>query len=182
MIGLMSSRHDTNSKGDTAMIYREWTEDDLEPVRRVLLDTWLATYRAFIPEDDIRSYFAATYSVEQLRALCASPACKGYVAVDEDEVAGFERLQFDAEANRLYVASIYVLPSHQGKGIGRHLLMLAEDMARTLELDRVWLGVMVQNTASVDWYKRIGFTFVQEEPFTMGGTVVQHLIGYKFVM
>jgi ribosomal protein S18 acetylase RimI-like enzyme len=164
------------------LVYREWTHDDIEPVRRVLLDTWLATYSSFIPEEDIRSYFAATYSAQQLELLCALPSCKGYVALEDDEVVGFERLQFSAEENRLYVASVYVLPRSQGKGLGRHLLMLAEDLARTLELDRIWLGVMVQNTASVEWYKKIGFTFDQEEPFTMGGTVVQHLIGYKLVI
>ncbi len=164
------------------MTYREWTPEDFEGVRRVLLETWLATYRSFIPEEDITSYFENTYSVEKLAELCSSPSCKGYVAAEADRIVGFERLQFNDEENRLYIASVYVLPGNQGKGIGTHLLMLAEDMARTLELDRVWLGVMVQNTAACDWYKKIGFTFVQEEPFTMGRTVVQHLIGYKIVI
>ncbi|MGE5314979.1 MAG: GNAT family N-acetyltransferase [Acidobacteriota bacterium] len=164
------------------MLYREWTTDDFEPVRRVLLETWLDAYRSFIPEEDIRSYFEATYSPDQLGALCATPSCKGYVALDGDEIVGFERLHFDAEENKLYVASIYVLPQSQGKGVGRHLLMLAEDMARMLELDRIWLGVMTQNTRSVEWYKKIGFTFEHEEPFTMGRTVVPHLIGYKHVI
>jgi diamine N-acetyltransferase len=164
------------------MTYREWTPDDFEAVRHVLLETWLATYASFIPEDDIRSYFEKTYSTAQLAELCASPSCKGYVAADNDTVVGFERLQFDEKDNRLYVSSVYVLPQSQGKGIGQRLLMLAEDMARTLGLDRIWLGVMVQNTATVNWYKKIGFTFVQEEPFIMGSTSVQHLIGYKMVI
>lgn len=166
----------------TPIIYREWTPEDFEPVRRVLLETWLATYSSFIPEDDIHSYFAQTYSVDRLAELCKSPSCKGYVAVVNDEVVAFERLQFNDEENRLYISCVYVLPKSQGSGIGHHLLRLAEDMARILELDRVWLGVMVENKSSVEWYKKFGFTFVQEEPFLMGKTNVQHLIGYKTVI
>ncbi len=164
------------------MTYREWTENDFEPVRHVLLHTWLNAYGSFIPEADINGYFAATYSAEKLAALHRSPTSKGYVASDDDSVVGFERLQYDEKENRLYVASIYVLPGNQGKGIGRHLLLMAEDEARRLHLDRIWLGVMTQNIPSVEWYTKIGFTFIQEEPFTMGATVVQHLIGYKLIV
>jgi len=161
--------------------YREWTEADFASVQHVLLSTWLNAYASFIPEEDIRGYFARTYSVEKLTALLLSPTSKGYVADENGDVVGFERLQFDEKANRLYVSSVYVLPGHQGKGVGRHLLGLAEDEARRLHLDRIWLGVMTQNTPSVEWYTKIGFTFPSEEPFTMGSTVVPHLIGFKLV-
>jgi ribosomal protein S18 acetylase RimI-like enzyme len=163
------------------VIYREWTENDFNDVRRVLLETWLDAYGSFIPAEDIRGYFTATYSVEKLLSLYTSPTSKGYVAVDNEGIAGFERLQYDEKENRLYVSSVYVLPGHQGKGIGRQLLHLAEDEARRLRLDRIWLGVMSQNTPSVAWYRKLGFTFIQEEPFQMGGTSVQHLIGYKLL-
>jgi len=161
--------------------YREWTETDFAAVQHVLLSTWLDAYASFIPEADIRGYFASTYSAEKLAALLLSPTSKGYVADENGDVVGFERLQYDEKENRLYVSSIYVLPGHQGKGIGRHLLGIAEDEARRLHLDRIWLGVMTQNTPSVEWYKKIGFAFPLEEPFTMGSTVVRHLIGYKLL-
>jgi hypothetical protein len=38
---------------------------------------------------------------------------------------------------------------------------------------------MVQNSRTMQWYERIGFVFVKEEPFTMGATSVQHRIGYR---
>lgn len=166
---------------EPAILYREWTENDFESVQHVLLETWLDAYGSFIPVEDIRSYFATTYSIEKLAALRQSPASKGYVAVDCDAVVGFQRLQHDQKENRLYVSSIYVLPAHQGKGIGRHLLGFAEEDARCLHFDRIWLGVMTQNTSSVEWYKKIGFSFIQEEPFTMSTAIVQHLIGYKII-
>jgi diamine N-acetyltransferase len=162
--------------------YREWTENDFEAVRHVLLETWLDTYGTFIPHADIIGYFAATYSTEKLAALLASPTSKGIVAVDGERVVGFERLQYEEEENRLYVSSVYVLPDFQGRAIGGRLLSLADEEAHRLHLDRIWLGVMTQNVASVEWYRKLGFIFIQEEPFTMGSTVVQHLIGYKLLI
>ena len=80
---------------------------------------------------------------------------------------------------RLYVQSLYILPRFQGRGVGRALLARAEKRALEYGLDRIWLGVMTQNTDALEWYTRHGFEFVEKAPFTMGETVVEHVIGYK---
>jgi ribosomal protein S18 acetylase RimI-like enzyme len=58
--------------------------------------------------------------------------------------------------------------------------LLAESykIANEKHYGKVWLGVMKQNTKAVEWYKKLGFEFVEEEPFTMGATKVLHLIGF----
>jgi hypothetical protein len=38
---------------------------------------------------------------------------------------------------------------------------------------------MSENIASVNWYKSLGFVLVEEEPFKMIKTTVNHLIGWK---
>jgi ribosomal protein S18 acetylase RimI-like enzyme len=58
----------------------------------------------------------------------------------------------------------------------------AEDRAVALGMSEVWLGVMIQNTPALEWYKRTGFHFVEEAPFTMGNTTVVHLIGYRTII
>jgi hypothetical protein len=40
---------------------------------------------------------------------------------------------------------------------------------------------MKQNIKALEWYKNLGFVFVEEEPFQMGLTGVMHLIGYKTI-
>ena len=57
----------------------------------------------------------------------------------------------------------------------------AEETAVKLKHDKVWLGVMKDNAKALEWYKKLGFQFVEEEPFKMGNTEVLHLIGYKFI-
>jgi hypothetical protein len=77
------------------------------------------------------------------------------------------------------VSSLYLLPDFQGKEIGRRLLEAAEGYAAEKGLDDIWIGVMVRNKQALLFYRRFGFLFVKEEPFTMGQTTVSHLIGYK---
>ncbi len=47
----------------------------------------------------------------------------------------------------------------------------AEERARELGADRIWLGVMVKNAKAVGWYRRMGFTVPEAAPFTMGSTM-----------
>jgi hypothetical protein len=77
------------------------------------------------------------------------------------------------------VSSLYLLPDFQGKEIGRRLLEAAEGYAAGKGLDDIWIGVMVKNKQALFFYRKVGFLFVREEPFTMGETTVSHLIGYK---
>jgi ribosomal protein S18 acetylase RimI-like enzyme len=89
------------------------------------------------------------------------------------------RTTLNRDAGRLYVSSLYVLPAEQGRGIGSRLLEEAERSARTDSVSQIWLGVMQQNAEAVAWYRKKGFFFVREEPFTMGETSINHLIGYR---
>jgi ribosomal protein S18 acetylase RimI-like enzyme len=63
--------------------------------------------------------------------------------------------------------------------MGKRLLEAAEGYAKEKRLDELWIGVMVKNRQALVFYRKVGFQFVREEPFTMGNTTVSHLIGYK---
>ncbi len=159
--------------------YREWEQKDFEQVQYVLLQTWIATYSPFIPLTDIQWYFNNHNTEIHLERVFADSTMWNYVAAVDQKIVGYERMFHDLELNRFHIASLYVLPEFQGQGIGKRLLEMAEEKARSLFFDKAWLGVMTQNTASVEWYKKLGFIFETEEPFVMGRTTVQHLIGYK---
>ncbi|MDA8124415.1 MAG: GNAT family N-acetyltransferase [Deltaproteobacteria bacterium] len=162
-----------------AILIRPWRREDVPAVRRILWESWLATYRAFIPEADLRAYFTATYQPESLLRLYELSFVRGLIGEADGEAAGFARTQYQKNENRLYLASLYLLPAFQGRGIGDRLLKAAEAQALALGLDELWVGVMVKNEAAGRWYERRGFRFIREEPFRMGGTTVSHRIGYK---
>jgi hypothetical protein len=107
------------------------------------------------------------------------PFMQGLIAEADDQIAGYSRLFFNRDENRLYVPSLYLLPDFQGVDIGRRLLEAAEGYAAEKGIDELWIGVMVKNRQALVFYRKVGFQFVREEPFTMGKTTVSHLIGYK---
>jgi ribosomal protein S18 acetylase RimI-like enzyme len=158
-------------------IYRRWKQVDLEIVRYLVWETWKETYSKFIPHDDLIAYFEEHYTFEQMKEMFKDRNVTGFIAETDEIIAGFEKLYFDEEKQRLYVHQLYTLPVYQGIGIGTQLLGLAAEHAAAHGFDAVWIGVMVPNEPSVAWYKKFGYEIVETLPFTMGKTVVEHYIG-----
>lgn len=161
------------------IVVRPWQKSDLGSIRRITWESWISTYLSFVPERDLRSHFEIHYTAESLLILFDDPSTQGFVAATDSQVVGYARLFFSRDENRLYVSSLYLLPECEGQGMGRRLFEAAEGYAAEKGLDELWIGVMVKNRRALDVYRKMGFQFVREEPFTMGKTTVSHLIGYK---
>ena len=157
---------------------RVWKKDDFFEIRHVIWNTWIASYSSFIPEEDLRTFFEEYYCAEALEKQFQNPAIVCFIAEVDGQIVGYERTFFNEEEKREYVASLYILPENQGLGLGKLLMKMAADEARRRKLDKVWLGVMVQNQQAVDWYGKLGYHIVEKAPFTMGKTTVPHYIGY----
>ena len=158
---------------------RAWQKEDVASILRITWQSWLGTYSSFIPGSDLRSYFDIHYTEASLFGMFDDPFAYGFIAEKDHQIAGYVRLFFNRDEDRLYVPSLYFLPGFQGQGMGRRLLEAAEGYAGEKGLDRLWIGVMVKNRQALAFYRKMGFQFVREEPFTMGETTVSHLIGYK---
>jgi len=158
---------------------RPLQKSDFASIRRITWQSWISTYSSFIPESDLRSYFDTYYTEASLLSMFDDPLMQGFVAEADNELVGYARLFFNQDENRLYISSLYLLPEFEGKGIGIRLLESAERYAAEKGLDQLWIGVMVKNRQALVFYRKVGFQFVREEPFTMGKTTVSHLIGFK---
>ncbi|MCK7519164.1 MAG: GNAT family N-acetyltransferase [Ignavibacteriales bacterium] len=122
-----------------------------------------------------------TIARAKLLELFNNHLVKGILADLENKSVGWMKLYNDELADKFFISSLYVLPEFQGYGIGGKLLQKAEETAIKLKHDKVWLGVMKDNVKALEWYRKIGFQFVEEEPFKMGETEVMHLIGNKLI-
>jgi ribosomal protein S18 acetylase RimI-like enzyme len=162
------------------IILRNWTREDFNIVRDILIKTWKAAY-TFIPEEDLIFHLEKFYSFKELNQMIEDINIRGIIAEADKNPSAFMKLYIDRGSDRFYVSSLYVLPKCQGYGIGNKLVNTAEREASQNNFDKIWLGVMKSNIKTLDWYKKLNFIFIEEEPFTMGKTVVQHLIGYKLI-
>jgi ribosomal protein S18 acetylase RimI-like enzyme len=158
---------------------RRWVFADIPAIREITLETWLDAYRAFIPEVDLRDYFARFFAPVALERVMASPDVHGYVAEDGSGPFGWMRTVWDPATRRCNMTSLYVLRRGQRHGAGRKLLEVAEHCARGYGASELWVGVMEQNTDALEWYKRRGFIIRHQAPFTMGKTTVSHCLCAK---
>jgi ribosomal protein S18 acetylase RimI-like enzyme len=160
-------------------VIRPWQKGDLTSIRRITWQSWISTYASFIPESDLKSYFDIHYTEGTFLSMFDDPFTRVFIAEMDGQIAGYTRIFFNRDENRLYIPSLYFLPDFQGQGMGRCLLEAAEEYAAEKGLDELWIGVMVENKQALVFYRKVGFQFVREEPFAMGKTTVSHLIGYK---
>src|SRR4030042_6274592 len=105
---------------------RPWQKSDLVALRKVTWQSWISTYSSFIPESDLKSYFDIHYTEPSFLSMFDDPFMKGFIAEADNQIAGYVRLFFNQDENRLYVPSLYLLPDFQGVDIGRRLLEAAE--------------------------------------------------------
>jgi diamine N-acetyltransferase len=157
---------------------RLWKQDDLEVVRYILWETWKDAYAKFIPLEDLQAYYDEHCTSDTLADQYRDSNVKGLVAEYGGVIAGYEKIFYNEKENRLYVQQLYILPAYHNLGLGRKLMESAAELAVSKDLDAVWLGVMVKNESAVAWYKKMGFEIVENVPFTMGRTTVDHYIGY----
>jgi ribosomal protein S18 acetylase RimI-like enzyme len=157
---------------------RPWRQGDLEVVRYILWETWKESYSSFIPADDLLVYFNENYTFKKLAAQYNDTKVIGFVAEYDDVIAGYEKTYYSEKENRLYVHQLYILPVYQNLGLGKRLMKSAAERAQSLGLDKIWLGVMVKNESAIAWYKKMGYEVVENAPFTMGKTIVDHFIGF----
>lgn len=66
----------------------------------------------------------------------------------------------EAEADEYLIGNLGVLPAAQGQGLGKHLLLHAEEQARALGLTKCSLIVSMDNGNALRLYKRNGYQVV----------------------
>lgn len=157
---------------------RFWTKNDFNKVRKILIETWIHTYD-FIPQNDLLIHLENYYSIERLNELFNNPDAYCYSVEIDKQVIGWMKLIDDKSDGNFYLSSLYILKEYQGLGIGKELMLVADKKALELNHSSIWVGVMDQNIHALNWYKKLGFNFIKEEPFKLGRTEVNHLIGVK---
>ncbi|KAF0152753.1 MAG: Histone acetyltransferase HPA2-like protein [Ignavibacteria bacterium] len=166
---------------ETNITIRKWNENDAEAVRNVLQQSWQDTYSSFIPKNDLDFYLDKTYSVDLLKQANENLAFTCFVSEANNKVCGWLKLYDCIEEKRFYLSSIYVLPEYQKLKIGIKFFELACSTAIEKHYKEIYIGVMVHNERVLNWYKKLGFVFIEEKPFSMGDTFVPHLIGKKIL-
>lgn len=100
---------------------------------------------------------------------------------EQDYIIGTVNLQ--KHSHKLYLGMFSVSPASQGGGIGKKLLVAAEDHAREVDCSMIYMTVISVRTELIDWYKRHGYVDTGErKPFVEDDVTGQHLQKLEFAV
>jgi ribosomal protein S18 acetylase RimI-like enzyme len=98
-----------------------------------------------------------------------------------DALIGCVNLQ--QHIHKLYLGMFSVSPEAQGGGIGKQLLLAAEEYAHHLHCESIYMTVISVRHELIDWYKRYGYVDTGErKPFKEDGLTGKHLQPLEFMV
>ena len=139
-----------------ALTIRRVTPQDLDAVRRVLVETWHATYDAVLGAERVAEITGSWHSLGNLAAQVDRPGEVFLLAQTDGAVVATASVVPASDGVRL--GRLYVLPTFQGQGIGRALMDEALRLAG--DPDPVTLEVEPTNAPAIRFYEAAGFRIV----------------------
>ncbi|MDQ6773524.1 MAG: GNAT family N-acetyltransferase [Candidatus Dormibacteraeota bacterium] len=141
--------------------------DDALAIARVNVETWRATYGGIIPQDYLDGLTAADrVGVFAQRLARPEPGVTALVAETEAGVVGYATAGPErGGAPPGYpgeVYALYVLPEHQGRGLGRALMLAAAAALAAAGMAGLVIWVAWENHSARAFYERLGGRLLAE--------------------
>jgi len=110
-------------------------------------------------------YLEKYFSIEKLRDELSDQNARFYLAFHNTEGVGFLKLNIDAslpgfDGSALEIERIYLKKAASGKGIGRQLVNLAEEVAAKHNKGLIWLKAMDTSEGPIAFYEKMGFKII----------------------
>jgi diamine N-acetyltransferase len=158
---------------------RPATADDAELLALVAAETFPLACPPHTTAEAIADFIAANLSVDSFRGYLADPERELFVALEEDEPAGYTMLVYgeptDADVAAAVsvrptaeLSKVYVRQAFHGTGLSRELVERSVQAARERGAISLWLGVNQENERANRFYAKSGFERVGTKRFLVG--------------
>ncbi len=147
---------------------------DVEKLTLLPRTCWLDTYTGLLPDSVIQTAITVWQSKESILTGLQNPQAfySGYF--EGGELAGMVSAG-RIDENTVKIFQLYVLPSHQRKGIGSKLMDAAIQHFRGVA--KVVLEVEEGNKKGISFYKKYGFTYPRKTVVKIAGEEIPCLYG-----
>ena len=161
------------------MIIRPAIHNDVPAIAKVSIDTWRTAYRSIIPDEhlDSLSYERRANGWHEILSYTSEDGNFVFVAEDEfGEIVGFADGGSERTHNHIYkgeLYTIYILQTHQRKGIGNCLMQAVVKNLESLGINSMLVWVLADNHPARQFYVALGGKEVDNRELEIGG---KHLI------
>jgi GNAT superfamily N-acetyltransferase len=141
---------------------------DLPQIRQLAHEIWPVAYGSILSADQLDYMLEGFYSIPSLEKQLIQSGHTFVLALEDHIPVGFA--SFSAKETRpevIRLHKIYVLPTRQGKGMGKFLLQYVMRTAQELGGTALQLNVNRYNPA-LHFYEKSGFTIVGQEDIDIG--------------
>ncbi|UOQ67357.1 GNAT family N-acetyltransferase [Hymenobacter volaticus] len=141
---------------------------DIPTIIELAEATWEPTYRFIISKEQIDYMYRVIYTPASLQRQMTNDEHTFLLLYTNDQPAGFasfSRLPLGTSVFKLH--KIYVLPSHQGQGLGQHLVAAVEEASRSAGAQALELNVN-RNNPALAFYEHQGFSRHRQEDIPIG--------------
>ena len=142
------------------------TEQDIPTIIGLAEATWEPTYRFIISKEQIDYMYRVIYTPASLRRQMRDQHHQFLLAYVDGQPSGFASYSEKPESV-YHLNKIYVLPSHQGQGLGQNLVEAVVGAVRESGGKVLELNVNRHNPA-LAFYERQGFAQHREEDIAIG--------------
>ncbi len=150
------------------MTIRKATLWDIPLIRRISQETWPAAYGEILSKEQIGYMLELMYSETALHQQLSHPDQEFFIAEEDGTAYGFMGIQWNYPVTgTTKLHKIYVLPSAQGKQVGKRLIQHLIDLLKTKDQSIIALNVNRNNKAK-SFYEHLGFRVVGEEDIDIG--------------
>ncbi len=168
------------------LVIRQPTLDDAFEIARVHAESWQTAYRGIVPDEFLDSIEVDVWAERHRRNMAEDPAgLVSYVAVIESEIVGWalggpNREEYLDYAGELF--TIYLLPGHLRRGIGRKLIAVVAESLLGLGFESMLVWVLAENWPARKFYEAQGGIYLGEQAITIGGASLKEVsYGWKDV-
>lgn len=153
---------------------REASYRDIPAIARVHVDTWRSTYSGIVPDEILAELSYEQREKSWQEVFDHAPHLSGftYLAVEQSgQVVGFVDGGQERTNDQNYLGelnAIYILKSHQQKGLGRKLVQVAVQRLSQMNIHCMLAWVLEENPAC-KFYEALGGQRIQSKKIDMRG-------------
>jgi ribosomal protein S18 acetylase RimI-like enzyme len=141
---------------------------------------WTEHYTPIIGKAQVEYMLDKFQSANQILKDIEDNGYKYFIAYDGAKQVGYCAVRPYHDKGGLFLSKLYVEKSMRGHGISRIMLNKIKSVAKFNGLGYIWLTVNKNNLKSIEIYKKLGFSIVDEMVTDIGNNYVMD--DYKMQM
>lgn len=143
------------------------TPADISLIRELTHKIWPQTYNPIIGPEQVAYMIDLFYAPDVLRKQMAEKSHSFIIAYLDGEAVAFAAYS-EVLASVFKLHKLYILPSLQGRGIGRQLIDYIINDTKNAGATQLQLNVNRYNSQAIAFYKKAGFAHLKDEDIDIG--------------